>query len=129
MSLKKNISIFLLSVYLIAATEIHQLLKLPVLFHHYVEHKQKDNSIFFGRFLFIHYALSDDQDGDKDKDMKLPFKSKDECVSSSALFFTLTSNNFISEPIYSEERKITIFNEDFINNTFLSSIWQPPKFS
>jgi hypothetical protein len=51
-----------------------QLIKIPTLLVHYVEHKEKDVSVSFLDFLSMHYGGTDLNDGDNDRDMQLPFK-------------------------------------------------------
>jgi len=43
--LKKITAILLLGIYLLAATEAHQLLKLPKVFEHFAEHQLEDKNI------------------------------------------------------------------------------------
>jgi hypothetical protein len=61
---KAAISKFLIIIYLFSATELNQLLKLPVLFSHFIEHQKQDPLISFGEFLYHHYAVDHDDDGD-----------------------------------------------------------------
>lgn len=74
--MKRFISILLLSTVLLTQTECYQLLKLPVIFQHYAEHRVKDRTISFSGFISMHYfhdSPVDDQDDDRDR--QLPFKS------------------------------------------------------
>jgi hypothetical protein len=64
----------MLATYLFTTTELGQLLKLPILISHYLEHKAASN-LSIGEFIIIHYADSDLRDADYDKDMKLSFKT------------------------------------------------------
>jgi len=124
----KNITvIFLISIYLFSATELHQLFKLPLLLEHFSEHKQKDNSLSLYKFLTMHYATNDDNDGDKDKDMKLPFKSNDECANSINIAFTPTNLILTLKPIFLINKSFNIYNDYFSPTSVLSSIWQPPR--
>jgi len=52
-----------------------QLIKAPVLFEHFKEHKQLDARISFLDFLIHHYSFEEHTDNDGDRDMQLPFKS------------------------------------------------------
>ena len=128
MNLKRALPIFLLSVYLISLTELNQLVKIPLLVKHFVEHKEKDNSLSFLGFLDMHYAHGDVKDGDYDEDMKLPFKSHDGCINSHSMAFN--PNNFgelSTKPVYSESKTYSIYKESFLKSSYLSFIWQPPK--
>lgn len=78
--LKRISTIFLLSVYLFSATEAYQLLKLPVVFEHFKEHKAQDKNIDFLSFIVLHYFRGNPKDADYDRDMQLPFKTSDNFV-------------------------------------------------
>lgn len=125
--MKNVLAIFLISIYVFSATELHQLLKLPVLLEHFEEHQKKDNSISMFKFLAMHYLYSDDKDGDKDKDVKLPFKSNDECANSINIAFTQNPNIIIQKLIVSVYKTFELRNDSFIPTSILSSIWQPPR--
>lgn len=58
-------------------TSLDQLLKLPVLFQHYMEHKEQNNSVSLMKFIAMHYWGDDDNDNDNDRDAQLPFKKFD----------------------------------------------------
>lgn len=127
--LKKIVAISLLSVYLLSTTELYQLLKLPSLVHHFVEHKQENKDLTLWGFLYIHYAHDIAKDSDYDKDMKLPFKTHDGCTNSTISAFT--AHNFsteISKPVINESKIFPIYLEEFAAYSFLSKIWQPPKY-
>jgi len=51
-----------------------QLVKAPILFEHFKEHKQLDARISFVDFLIHHYSFEEHTDNDEDRDMQLPFK-------------------------------------------------------
>lgn len=127
--LKKCIAIFFLSIYLISLTELNQLVKLPVLIEHFIEHKEKDDRLSLLSFLNMHYAQHSSKDADNDKDMKLPFKSHEGCVNSITLAFIPNNfEGFSAKPTFVENKTYSIYYEEFLQSTFLSSIWQPPKF-
>ena len=128
--MRKAIVISFLSIYVLSITELHQLLKFPILFEHFSEHHQKDNEISFWKFLYAHYAFETFKDGDFDKDSKLPFKTSDTCNCSNHI------NNlseikicFETETIFFKKETINKYYPKFTNSVFLKSIWQPPKFN
>jgi hypothetical protein len=119
-----------LFIYLFSATELSELLKVPQLIEHYTEHKSQNNKISFLDFICIHYYDAHDNDGDDESDMKLPFKSHDNCsVSNSQVFFSNSFPNFRIKPTEILLEKTKIFKEEFIYSSFQSNIWQPPKLS
>jgi hypothetical protein len=127
--LRKYISIALLFVFLSANTELHQLLRLPSLVQHFLEHKQADQSISFISFCKKHYAEENESHAANhhDKHEKLPFKSHDCHVAHHAPIFT-ESNTFQFEfPIsISYQDKMVAIEHQYLS-TELSNIWQPPK--
>lgn len=52
-----------------------QLMKLPKLYDHFVEHKSLDKNVNVIAFIAMHYMGKDIQDSDHEKDMSLPFKT------------------------------------------------------
>jgi hypothetical protein len=80
--LKKLFAISFLFIYLFSTTELHQLLKAPLLIEHFMEHREENKDITLWQFLYAHYAGDYVKDADYDKDMKLPFKTHSNCVSS-----------------------------------------------
>lgn len=127
--LKKPIAILFLSIYLLATTEAQQLFKLPVVFQHFVEHQQEDNSISFLEFLDMHYMHGSPKDADYDRDMQLPFKKSADCVSvmSSAAVadqFAIT----LEHPVFFIQQDKIELDHNKPLSSCLSNIWQPPKY-
>lgn len=58
-------------------TSLNQLFKLPVLYSHFLEHRDSDPRVDLATFLAWHYWGDDDNDQDNDRDMQLPFKRFD----------------------------------------------------
>jgi len=126
---KLLISRFLLVIYLFSATELNQLLKLPVLVMHFQEHQQKCPSISFFQFLHHHYAINHADDGDADQDNKLPFQSHDNCSSFQFPFYFFLSFTPLSSSIrIIKEEKPSYYTSAHILAAHLSTIWQPPRF-
>ncbi len=117
--------------YLFSTTELHQLLKMPMLAQHFQEHKERNTELTFVDFLYMHYSQPDDHDADSDKDQKLPFKTHDNCIS------FLTAVYIAPAPIHefiSKEKQTYFFEKQShfqknicLTSSFLSNIWQPPK--
>ncbi len=129
-TLKKIISIFFLAVYLLSTTQLSELLKLPVLVQHYMEHKQENKDLSFLGFLEIHYAHGSPKDADYDKDMKLPFKTITNSNIAAISFCTPIPNYKQAPVIYFKNSKQQFSDYSFTcSSAFLSSIWQPPRFS
>ena len=128
--MKRLLALLFLSLYLSSTNEFHELMKLPLLAEHFAEHKNEKPSLTFWKFLCIHYAHTDEQDKDYDKDMKLPFKSIENYFSASYIILSPEQKISLEKSIFLVETKITpnYYNEVIITHS-LNSIWQPPKIS
>jgi hypothetical protein len=125
--LKKLIAISFCFVYLFSTTELHELIKLPLLIEHFAEHRQNQH-ITLWQFLYIHYAMGDVKDADYDKDMKLPFKSHDNCVAgNTTIYIPLSEKLSIQKPIQFVEKKVFETEDRLLPTSFFSTIWQPPR--
>ena len=124
--MKKWVSIVLLSLFLVSTTELYQLLKMPVLVEHFLEHKVKNRDITFIDFIKMHYN-DPVKDADYTTDQKLPFVAHSLPLT---LVFTINPEFIIEikKHIPSDTDKKT-FSEDhlFYNKDAVNSIWQPPK--
>lgn len=118
--------IFLIVVYTFTATEAKQLLKFPVMLEHYAEHKKHDATISFFDFIYMHYAGSDFDDTDQDRDMKLPFKSSSFANYNITVFYP-TSIALVLKPVVFTKNKTAFYTEENFQSSYLSSIWQPPR--
>lgn len=123
--MKKITAIFLLAVFMVSSTEAHELLKLPFLFHHYIEHRTKNAEIGVLAFLKLHYSQANNNDNDEDEDMKLPFKVASD----------LTIYNFVpsvrqvdTKPVYGEPgTSFSIFQNKLIPSKIVFSVFRPPR--
>ncbi len=107
---------------------MHQLLKLPVVFQHYAEHKLMNGNISFLQFLDMHYMHGSPMDSDHDRDMQLPFKTIDDCVYFvSNVFIPLLQQPSISAPALVGQKQTYILRNHYIIPAYLANIWQPPK--
>lgn len=132
--MKKTISIFFLFIFLSVNTEAHQLFKLPVLLHHYFDHKKSEPNISFHSFINKHYSndvvktTHSHPKNHSSEHNKLPFKSHDCGLVHSSVVYS-SAFNFIfkyqATPIVSNG---IAYSESFQLSSILASIWQPPKF-
>ncbi len=126
--LKKVIAILFLSTYLFSATEFSQLLKLPLLIEHFIEHKEENKQITFFEFLCLHYKTTNVKDADYEKDMKLPFKSQNNLISSITIFHLFPNFDNLFNNIFPFSKKsYVITSSHFITSSAVCVIWQPPK--
>lgn len=122
--LKKLVSILLLTILLLNSSEFDQLVKLPALFSHFIEHRQLDNQLSFVSFIKEHYQSNADQSDSKHHD--LPFKSH-ECQSINQILVLDTHHTNVTL-VYAqiEDEKFELI-PDFYNSERVASIWQPPQ--
>ncbi len=125
---KRFTAIFFLSTYLLSVTELHQLVKFPVLVEHFIEHKGKNQNLSFVDFLGMHYSQQNEKDADYDRDMQLPFKSHDGCSTAflSAFLHSLPTG-LSNKPAPASSCEYSEYSDEFLSQTYLASIWQPPK--
>ncbi|PJJ79550.1 hypothetical protein [Mucilaginibacter auburnensis] len=126
--MKKLTAILILVAYLFSTTELHQLLKLPIVFQHYKEHKAWNSGISFLDFLDMHYMHGSPHYGDYDEDMQLPFKSFDKCLSTTIPVIVPQKIKIaVHQPVKLKKQMRFMLTDDFIPSLYLSRIWQPPK--
>ena len=73
--MNKKAAYIFLAIYLLGATELSQLLKIPLLIEHYTEHKLDNGNLSILSFMYMHYVGDDGDTTDEQKDQNLPFKS------------------------------------------------------
>ena len=128
LTMRQFIAIALLSLYLFTSTEFHELLKLPQLVDHFSEHQEEQKGITLWEFLCDHYAHGDVFDDDRDKDMKLPYKSMDvnHAISFTVIPSIISIEIIKPDPFRNFEIPNSYYSNEFCSNNF-SFIWQPPK--
>lgn len=75
--LKKGMAWFLAVLLVFAQTPMQQLLKLPQLYSHFLDHNHDEQHLDFVHFLKMHYSDHSPNDHDQEEDSKLPFKGQD----------------------------------------------------
>ncbi len=127
--MKKLIAISFLFIFLCANTEFGQLMRLPVLIHHYLEHVELDQNESLINFLKVHYEQEinhpDDIHGDH---QRLPFKTTDfHSVQAPVILpqvcFELPVVNERSDV---QDKKVYSIEEHY-SFAHLKNIWQPPR--
>ena len=116
----------MLAVHLLSSSELFELVKFPVLVHHFLEHKGQNSNLTFVNFIYLHYAKNGGIDTDDD-DRKLPFKSHESCPN--VFIIALIPGYYSLKPKheFTDVKTFFISDEDFIYGALLSGIWQPPK--
>jgi hypothetical protein len=125
---KRAFSIFLLSLYVFATAEFQELLKLPQLAEHYAEHREKNPQISFWEFLDMHYSHGKVADEDYKEDMKLPFKTTDDCGHLTVTGVVTSAEEELNITPFANSRDAFPIPTDFsFPSPFLGTIFQPPK--
>ena len=116
-------------IFMVFSTEMYQLCKIPQLFIHYTEHHNSNNDLSFSEFFCMHYSSVDDHDADIEKDMKLPFKSHDNCSHIMLSIPHSDINQSLFIPTKEHSLLILRMKQSTAYSVDLPSIWQPPKSS
>jgi hypothetical protein len=124
---RKVSAIFFLSVMLLSQTPLQQVLRLPVLAIHYTEHKAENNHISFAAFMVLHYFSGHTKDKDYDRDMQLPFRSKEVVLINSTVVVPELVVADFTPPAY-QEKPFCPFYSASLRSFPLPDIWQPPRF-
>jgi hypothetical protein len=130
--LRKTIVISFIVVFLCANTEIGQVLKLPNLIQHFLEHRgqddiDNDHDISFVDFIIIHYNNNQPQN-DKGNHHDLPFKTISS-FSNTVLAFENPKVFSFCEPTTVFINSTVPFRKELYTSDVFNCIWLPPKLS
>ena len=123
--MKRYIIIISAILFLTGATELHQLLRIPVLVEHYFHHRSEDQSLTLVGFLKLHYSNNHPDDRDDNDDNKLPFKSQ-ATISHIDTSVPVTGETNINTVFYLLE-KVKINHPEGIPTHITFSIFHPPR--
>jgi len=127
---KKASAIFLLSIYLLSATAVGELLKVDVLIEHFQETRSKNGAVAFLDFLVMHYITDDGTSQDDDRDEQLPFKSHSSLAANGFSNFIINRNvEIVLAPAGTAERHFHDYCNPHISSNFCKLVWNPPKIS
>lgn len=101
------------------------MMRLPVLFEHYHQHKQLVSNISFWEFLTMHYKTNVSHDAD---DNQLPFKDPAHSFTASVVALPILKIELIEAKWVAKVTHSFVYSEKFIAS-HLSDIFQPPKLS
>lgn len=126
--MQRMLAIFLLTVYMVSTTEAYQLLKLPALVVHFIQHAQEDPELDVVNFLRMHYAEKQGMTIDWKQDMQLPFKTHEDGMSLLPLCYEpMLFQVQVQHPAAEIE---CIQNDYYLNcapGVYSADIFQPPK--
>ncbi|WP_310503723.1 hypothetical protein [Riemerella anatipestifer] len=114
--------------YLVSFSEVREVLKLPVLIEHFIEHRSSNPEMSFGQFITLHYLSGDVHDDDYNEDMKLPFKSQNQTIAVMLLAIPPASFDFNikSSKIHKEKSQNFGYSEGFTMGSSVS-VFRPPR--
>ena len=124
--MKRFTGILFVAVHLLAYTELHQLLKIPILIEHYQTHQQQDPSLGFLSFLEMHYIGPFIVDDDYQQDQQLPFRNVNISLMGTNVFMS-DSPDIEIEPITTISIEFNGFKEIKIPQIASFDIFQPPR--
>ncbi len=109
--------------YLTSFTEVHELLRLPVLLEHFEEHKSQVNDMSFVDFLLMHYKTEVAHD---DQDNQLPFKVPGHSFAAISVGLPVQKINLSDVSPQIILSNTFDYTESFFSSS-LQAIFQPPK--
>jgi hypothetical protein len=122
---KKAAYIFL-AIYLLGATELSQLLKIPLLIEHYTEHKLDNGNLSLLSFMYMHYVGDDGDTTDEQKDQNLPFKSAHFQMQNTVVFAVFKYE--LPKIFVNMNRSVwPVMQSNSLSTIVLGSLFRPPR--
>lgn len=119
--MKSRLALFFLVFYMIATTQVAQVLRVPLFVEHYMEYTQGGLIHFV-----IHHYGGHEVDEDWDIDQKLPFMNPSKVISVVATV-PLSTIPLIDPSIEVICKKVKLLYKDQYSTLFGGSIFQPPR--
>ena len=129
--MKRLLAIFFLFTFLSANTAFGEVLKLPMLVQHYLEHTSEEKDVTIFKFLVQHYTEGENHDHRENHNHhdQLPFKAIDSHFSSVVSIAASPSIVISNNTLVVTSIKLPAYSQQSYSNAYLNSIWQPPRFS
>lgn len=113
--------------FILQHTALNQLLKLPTLVEHYLEHQQRNHQLGVTDFLCMHYWGTDEDDDDEERDRQLPFKNVD-IHSFHYSFVPLAKAVAVKHQEYDcVTIHYPVFKDNYLPEPALSALFRPPR--
>ncbi|MBK9401325.1 MAG: hypothetical protein IPN36_10845 [Bacteroidetes bacterium] len=129
--MKKIVGYLLIFSFAASGTGLDQVFKMPVLFTHFLEHRNEDPDLSFSVFLEMHFLNSNlaNHKDDLNHHRQLPFKNHDCSQHMDYLKFYQRKHAEGNLTIGMNDcREFTIPSKDNLPpNSFFTDIWNPPK--
>lgn len=121
--MKRVLAFMLLTIYINSNSELHEIMRLPILIEHFSEHKKTVGDISFWEFLSMHYNSSTSHDAD---DNRLPFKDPGHSFAVSGVALPIPHVSLIECLIGFTLVHDSQYAEAFFDSP-LSDFFQPPR--
>jgi hypothetical protein len=121
----RKITAIALLILFASTNEVGQILKLPVLVSHYIDHYNEEGQSIYAFFHehYVHHHGSDNKD--QDEDNQLPFKTT--TIHQASVSYLLPAAQLIDRPTtLLIEKKFTL-PFPFIPKNYLKDIFHPPR--
>lgn len=125
--MKKLIRNIILTIVILDTTSLYQVMKLPSLIRHFIEHKALDHDIDFIDYMSMHYGGQDIDDNDDEKDMQLPFKKVENTHANFLFHSGSESFSFLQDTLVGIMSKYGPDKPQLTYNTTLGSLFRPPR--
>ncbi|MCC6818859.1 MAG: hypothetical protein IT245_08210 [Bacteroidia bacterium] len=112
---------------LLRSSEFDQLVKIPALVSHYLDHLNEDGKISFMQFIAMHYE-SNNGHSHQNNHKDLPFKSHDCQNFSQILLLEIHEPTILGLTPSFYNPTFAVYHNDYLMDK-LASIWQPPQLS
>jgi hypothetical protein len=123
---KGFVAVILTLIISITSTDVIQLIKLPKLAQHFLEHRENDGEISFFDFLAEHY-IHPKTDNDSAQDMELPFKQVEYSACLIVLAIPHSHTVCLKPRTFRVDKHLSEKPEIPFDSEYTSGIWQPPK--
>jgi len=125
--MRKISSTFFVLLYVFASTELHQLMRLPILIDHFVEHRLDTPTISFSDYIALHYSGDNQTETEIGRDSQLPFKN----ANCPEVFITIgmPPEEFpeATTQVFGLAPDVIVPHSSTITSAVQVSIWQPPR--
>ena len=124
--MNKKAAYIFLAIYLLGATELSQLLKIPLLIEHYTEHKLDNGNLSLLSFMYMHYVGDDGDTTDEQKDQNLPFKSAHFQMQNTVVFSVFKYE--LPKIFVNMNRSVwPVMQSNSLSTIALGSLFRPPR--
>ena len=108
-------------------SSLNELFKLPVLYAHFMEHRNLDKNIDLMDFLSMHYCGNDLNDNDQDRDMQLPFKQLDDNISFQLALIPITKLEIKRRQVSAVQKLLLLTAQNFnLDDPSINCLFRPP---